>query len=149
MAYSESMREQAEDTAHNNRKENVKISRDLEKAALNEMWGVNPNRDPAARERASIIWWHEAGVTFRHGLSSLYGIFPGPPAAMKAFCGRIESLFWFDNFFLAIVMANIVSLAVDGTYIPDQMSDHLRYVNYAFVALFVVELIVRLGTHGM
>ena len=68
---------------------------------------------------------------------------------MKACCGRIEKLWLFDNFFLAIVMANIVSLAISGTYIPDQMSDNLRIANYVFVALFVVELVVRLGTHGM
>ena len=149
MAFSESMRDQAAETAHNNLAENVKVSRDLEKAALDEMWGVNPSRDPAARERASIIFWHNAGAALYNGLGALYNLFPAPPALVKACCGRIEKLWWFDNFFLAIVMANIVSLAVDGSHIPDEMSDNLRYVNYSFVALFVVELIVRLCTHGM
>ena len=78
-----------------------------------------------------------------------WGAIPGPTQATKSFCGRIETMMGFDNFFLAVVFGNIISLACDYYGASDTYNHNLKVANWVFVGLFVVELIVRLGAHGM
>ena len=145
------MKSQEEQAAHDAEPENVKHSRALETKALDEMWGVNESHSYSAHEaaeRRAAERAHNCNKSFWNGLSSAYNVFPGIPGPCKRTCGRVEGIPYFDQFFLAVVIANIISLACSGYGISDESVKALDLSNYVFVFIFVMELVIRIGAHG-
>jgi voltage-gated sodium channel len=70
-------------------------------------------------------------------------------ARLAAACGRIVVSSWFDPLMLAIIAINAVTLGLE-TYesIDASIGDELHLLNDVILALFVVELMVRMAAHA-
>jgi voltage-gated sodium channel len=70
-------------------------------------------------------------------------------ARIAAVCGRIVESSWFDPLMLSIIAINAVTLGLE-TYasIEASIGDELHLLNDVILALFVVELVVRMAAHA-
>jgi len=50
---------------------------------------------------------------------------------------------WFDNLIMSFIIINIITMSVEYEGMDDTMSDALEYLNLIFVAVFTVELIMK------
>ncbi|HEY5815670.1 MAG TPA: ion transporter [Solirubrobacterales bacterium] len=69
--------------------------------------------------------------------------------AMAAACKRIADSKQFQLFILAVILANAVALGLE-TYdaIDREVGDALNLLNDVFLAVFVVEIAIRIAAHG-
>lgn len=55
----------------------------------------------------------------------------------------------FMNFIMFIIIANVVTMMIDGKYPPDlHLKDFLSWSETIFLAIFCVEMVIMLGGHG-
>jgi len=75
----------------------------------------------------------------------------GEPARgpVTAFCARLAGASWFQSAIIGVIVLNAIVLGLE-TYetVDDAIGDGLRALDHVFLAIFVVELAVRIGAHG-
>jgi len=147
-AYTEAQKREAAMLAADIEPERLAHLRRLERAALDEMWGSWAPKDPVGDARRAAQRGRDLSARLAKGCDACYTALPGVPQGCKDVFLRVEAVPGFDLFFVTLVIANIVSLACSYNGASDAYVRNLELSNYVFVALFVVELIVRLSARG-
>lgn len=61
---------------------------------------------------------------------------------------KITNTAYFDNFILAIILCNLVTIAIDFEGSSDNYTKVLTIFNYIFTAIFIIECILKLLANG-
>lgn len=116
---------------------------------LKEMYGSwaprNAHEKAAQTRKARAKMWSQLVSSVAHVYTNYV---PGVPAQLAKAARSIESTKWFNNLSMLIVFANIISLACDHSTSSDAYDYNLKVANWAFVAFFVIELVLRLLSNG-
>ena len=155
-AFQEAIAFEADQDAEERRPEVVAHSRALERAALSEMWGTWAPKDKAADDAraaaASKAFWSSLWA----GVGKLWDLFPNIPEVVAKPLRAVEQsalpgvpALSFNNIMQTVVMANIICMACEYEGQPVSYNNTLAVVNIIFVAIFVFELVVRMGANGV
>ena len=72
-----------------------------------------------------------------------------PRSALPALCARVADASWFQMAIIGVIVCNAVVLGLE-TYdgIVEEAGDFLHWLDRVFLAIFVVELVVRISAYG-
>ncbi len=59
-------------------------------------------------------------------------------------CNRVVKTAWFDNFIIAVIVGNTLTLSMDYYNMPDDLIANLAIANIVFSTVFLAEMVLKL-----